>query len=123
LARLAARNAPPESWHDLVELFDRTMQRIVDTRDLNGYDHHYEHFRRRLMDAAGSPTLAELLERLNDMTSTSAAASLSSPTAPSTRCTITATCCLRCSGAMPPQRRITIANVCAAVERYQAFIL
>ncbi|MBV9376213.1 MAG: hypothetical protein JO320_14345 [Alphaproteobacteria bacterium] len=49
--------------------------------------------------------------------------SVNTPTEPSTRCRITAPCCLRCSGAMPPQRRITIANVRAAVERYQAFIL
>jgi DNA-binding GntR family transcriptional regulator len=67
-ARLAARNATPESWDQLIDMFDMPMEDIVQRRDLGAYSQNYERFRHRLMEAAGVPALTELLQRLNDLT-------------------------------------------------------
>jgi DNA-binding GntR family transcriptional regulator len=68
-ARIAARNTSPASRDDLIALFAEPMRDVVERKDLHAYLRHYEHFRRRLIDAANSPPLTELLQRLNDMTS------------------------------------------------------
>ena len=126
-ARLAASNASPESWNDLIELFGAPMQHIVETKDLDAYVHHYAMFRHRLIDAACSPPLAELLDRLNDMTSVFGRRILlaTDRTEHALRDHRAVLSALRQGdGAAAEQlRRLTIANVRAAVERYQGFVL
>jgi DNA-binding GntR family transcriptional regulator len=126
-ARLAARNAEPSSWGDQVELFAAPMQKVVERKDLHDYVRHYEQFRRRLIEAANSPPLTELLQRLNDMTiifgrrvllvTDRAEHALSDH-----RAVLAA---LRAGDAEAAERlrRITIANVRSAVERYHSFVL
>jgi DNA-binding GntR family transcriptional regulator len=126
-ARLAARNASPESWDDLIELFGEPMRRIVETKDLDAYVHRYEIFRRRLIDAASSPPLAELLDSLNDMTSVFGRRILlaTDRTEHALRDHRAVLSALRQGhgAAAERLRRATIANVRAAVERYQGFVL
>lgn len=126
-ARLAAENAPLESWEDLAARFDAPMQDIVERKDLDAYVHHYEAFRRRLMDAAALPPLAELLEQLNDMTIVFGRRVLlvsdrTQHALHDHRAVIAAL--RRGDGAAAERlRRATIAHVRAAVERYHAFVL
>ena len=126
-ARLAARNASTESWNDLIEFFGEPMQHIVETKDLDAYVHHYEMFRHRLIDAACSPPLAELLDRLNDMTSVFGrrillATDRTEHALRDHRAVLSAL--KQGDGEAAEQlRRLTLANVRAAVERYQGFVL
>jgi DNA-binding GntR family transcriptional regulator len=126
-ARSAAGNAPPGSWDDLIELFDAPMQDIVDRKDLHAYVQHYEQFRHRLIDAADSPPLAELLQRLNDMTSIFGRRVLlvSDRTQHALRDHRAVLAALRIGNGAAAERlrRATIANVRAAVEQYHAFVL
>jgi len=126
-ARLAARNAEPESWGDLLELFGAPMEAIVARKDLDRYVRNYERMRRRLIAAANSPPLAEILHRLNDMTCVFGQRVLlssdrSQHALHDHRAVLTA---LRHGNAAAAERarRATIANVRAAVERYHAFVL
>ena len=126
-ARLAARNASPESWDHLIELFGAPMQDIVERRDLHAFSHHYEQFRHRLMEAAGSSALTELLRRLNDLTIIYGRRVLlvsdrTQHALADHRAVLDA---LRRGNAATAERarRTTIANVRAAVERYHAFVL
>jgi DNA-binding GntR family transcriptional regulator len=126
-ARLAARNAPPESWDDLIALFGAPMQDIVERKDLDAYVHHYEEFRRRLVMAAALPPLAELLERLNDMTVIFGRRVLlvSDRTQHALHDHREVLSALHRGDAPAAERlrRATIAHVRAAVERYHAFVL
>ncbi|MGC2200706.1 MAG: GntR family transcriptional regulator [Stellaceae bacterium] len=126
-AQIAARNAPPESWDDLIELFGVPMQDIVERKDLHAYVRHYEQFRCRLIDAADSPPLADLLQQLNDMTSIFGRRVLlvSDRTEHALRDHRAVLAALRRGDATAAekQRRATIANVRAVVERYHAFVL
>ena len=126
-ARIAARNAQRESWDDLIALFGAPMQDIVERRDLQAYSEHYERFRRRLIAVADLPPLAELLERLNDMTSIFGRRILlvSDRTEHALHDHRAVLLALRRGDAEAAERlrRATIANVRAAVERYQAFVL
>lgn len=126
-ARLAARNAPPEGWDDLIELFGDPMQDIVERKDLHAYVRHYEQFRGRLIAAADAPPLADLLQQLNDMTSIFGRRVLlvSDRTEHALRDHRAVLAALRLGDATAAedQRRTTIANVRAAVERYHAFVL
>ena len=65
-AGLAARNAPPESWQDLVDLFAAPTQALVEAGDFEGYLANVALFRRRMIQAAGNQTIAELLGPLLD---------------------------------------------------------
>ena len=126
-ARIAARNAARESWDDLIEMFGSPMQSIVERKDLHAYVRHYEQFRRRLIDAADSPPLAELLQRLNDMTSIFGRRVLliSDRTEHALHDHRAVLAALRRGDATGAEqaRRATIANVRAAVEHYHAFVL
>ncbi len=126
-ARIAARNMPGESWDDLIELFGAPMQDIVERKDLHSYVHHYERFRHRLIDAADSPPLAELLQQLNDMTSIFGRRVLlvSDRTEHALHDHRAVLSALRRGDAAAAEhlRRTTIANARAAVERYHAFVL
>lgn len=126
-ARIAARNAPRGSWDDLIELFGAPMQDVVARKDLHAYVRHYEQFRRRLIDAADSPPLAELLQRLNDMTSIFGRRVLlvsdRTEHALHDHRAVLAALRRRDAAAAEGARRATIANVQAAVEHYHAFVL
>jgi DNA-binding GntR family transcriptional regulator len=126
-ARMAAANGAPESWEDLVALFDAPMQDIVARKDLHAYVHHYEQFRRRLIAAAAFPPLIELLERLNDMTVVFGRRVLlvSDRTEHALHDHRAVLAALRRGDADAAERlrRATIVNVRAAVERYHAFVL
>ena len=126
-ARVAARNGPYESWDDLIELFGAPMQDIVECKDLHAYVRHYEQFRHRLIDAAGSPPLADLLQRLNDMTSIYGRRVLlvSDRTEHALHDHRAVLGALQRGDAAAAEeaRRTTIANVRAAVERYHEFVL
>lgn len=126
-ARLAARNAPPESWDDLISLFGAPMEAVVERKDLDSYVRNYEKLRRRLMDAAASPPLAEILQRLQDMTGVFSHRVLlvSDRTQRALHDHRAVLAALRRGNAATAERarRATISNVRAAIERYHAFVL
>ncbi|HVL59607.1 MAG TPA: GntR family transcriptional regulator [Burkholderiaceae bacterium] len=67
-ARLATQNAAPESWQDLVELFDGPMQQYVEQGDFERFLAGYERFRRRTIEAAAHPLLAQMLDSIYEKT-------------------------------------------------------
>lgn len=64
--RLASQNVPPESWQDLVELFDGPMQQYVANNDFDAFLGGYNQFRRRVVEAAGNPVLIQMLDSIWD---------------------------------------------------------
>jgi DNA-binding GntR family transcriptional regulator len=126
-ARIAAANVPADSWDDLVELFGAPMEAIIERKDLHVYVANYEELRRRLLAAAQSPPLTELLQRLYDMTDIYVRRVLlvsdrAHHGLQDHRAVLAA---LRRGDAAEAERlrRLTIANIRAAVERYSAFVL
>ena len=67
-ARLAATNAAPESWQDLVALFGAPTETAIASGELETYLDHLDTLRRRLRDAAASESLAATLAGYNDRT-------------------------------------------------------
>lgn len=67
-ARLATQNAPPESWQDLVEMFDAPMQANVARGDYESFFAGYALFRRRSLEAAANPVLSNMLDTIYDKT-------------------------------------------------------
>ena len=126
-ARRAARAAPGGSWDDLIAAFGAPMEAIVARQDLDSYVRTYDRLHQRLIAAAASPPLAELLHRLNDMTAIYGRRVLlvsdrTQHALADHRAVLDA---LRRGNAATAERarRATIANVRAAVERYHAFVL
>jgi DNA-binding GntR family transcriptional regulator len=126
-ARIAACSVPTDSWDDLVELFGAPMEAIVEKKDLHTYVGNYEQLRYRLIAAADSPPLTELLQRLYDMTDIFVRRVLlvsdrAHHGLQDHRAVLTA---LRRGDAAEAERlrRLTIANIRTAVERYGAFVL
>lgn len=66
--RLATQNAPPESWQDLVDLFAGPMAGYVADSNFDAFLAGYELFRRRVVEAAANPVLAEMLDSIWDKT-------------------------------------------------------
>ena len=126
-ARLAAGGVPPECWQDLVELFDGPMAEIVERKDLHAYVANFEKLRGRLIDAAGSPALANLLSWLYDLTDIFVRRILlaSDRTHYGLRDHRAVVAALRAGDAAEAERlrRLTIANIRSAVEQYSAFVL
>lgn len=126
-ARIAALGVPPENWDDLIALFDAPLQDIVERKDLHAYVHHYEQFRRRLMEAAAFPPLIALLEQLYDMTAVFGRRVLlvSDRTERALHDHRAVLAALRRGDAAAAERLrcATIVNVRATVERYHAFVL
>jgi DNA-binding GntR family transcriptional regulator len=126
-ARIAAASVPAASWDDLVQLFGAPMEAIVERKDLHAYVANYEELRRRLIKAAASQPLSELLQRLYDMTDIYVrrvllASDCAHHGLHDHRAALAA---LRRADAAEAERlrRLTIANIHAAVERYSAFVL
>jgi len=67
-ARLATRNAKPESWADLVRLFDGPMARYARDSDLDAFLAGYELFRRRSLAAAANPIVTQMLDSIYEKT-------------------------------------------------------
>jgi DNA-binding GntR family transcriptional regulator len=66
--RLAVQNTRPESWQDLVALFGRPMELHVKRAEFEEYIAKLELLRRRTIEAAGNPVLADMLDSINDKT-------------------------------------------------------
>ncbi len=67
-ARLATQNSAPESWQDLVEMFDGPMGEYVKQNDYESFLAGYGMFRRRLIEAAANPVLAGMLDSIYEKT-------------------------------------------------------
>jgi len=68
-ARLAAQNAPKESWQDLVDRFKSPMDDIVKRGDLDGYIQNLNLLRSRMIAAASSSVLSDMLDLIHDKVS------------------------------------------------------
>ena len=68
-ARLAAQNVPQESWQDLVELFAGPMEDIVARGDLDTYIKGLNLLRSRMIAAANSAVLSDVLDLIHDKVS------------------------------------------------------
>ena len=69
-ARLATQNVPPESWQDLVEMFEAPMQEYLARGDYESFIACYELFRRRMLEAAANPVLSNMLDLIYEKTQT-----------------------------------------------------
>lgn len=67
-ARLATQNVPPESWQDLVEMFEGPMEAHVKRGDYESFLAGYGVFRRRSIEAAANPVLANMLDSIYEKT-------------------------------------------------------
>lgn len=67
-ARLATQNTTREHWLPELQRFKGPMKDLIDAGDLDGYIGHYEQLRRRLIDAARNPVLAEMLDTIYEKT-------------------------------------------------------
>jgi DNA-binding GntR family transcriptional regulator len=67
-ARLATRNQPREHWRRELDLFKGPMKEFIARGDFDAYIERYEKFRRRLIEAAGNPLLAEMLDTIYEKT-------------------------------------------------------
>lgn len=67
-ARLATEKMPPESWQDLVELFGEPIERDVRRSDFEAYIAKLEELRRRTVEGAQNPVLADMLANIQDRT-------------------------------------------------------
>ena len=66
--RLAVANVSPATWKPDLERFKGPMKTLVERGDLDEYIAHYEDLRRRLIDAAANPLLAEMLDTIYEKT-------------------------------------------------------
>jgi len=67
-ARLATRNEPGEHWKEDLERFRGPLKEMIERGDLHEYIEHYERLRRRIIEAARSPLLAEMLDTIFEKT-------------------------------------------------------
>jgi DNA-binding GntR family transcriptional regulator len=67
-ARLATQNEPAQRWREELERFKGPMKELIERGDLDQYIGHYEELRRRLIDAARNPVLAEMLDIIYEKT-------------------------------------------------------
>lgn len=66
--RLATQNVPNESWQDLLGEFRGPMSELLRQGDLDAYCAGYDAFRRRTIEAAANPLLAEMLDSIYEKT-------------------------------------------------------
>ncbi len=67
-ARLACQNADPASWQDLLDQFSGPVEEAVKNGDFEAYTEIYDSFRRRCIDAAANPVLAQALDNIYEKT-------------------------------------------------------
>jgi len=67
-ARLAAQHGPATAWREELELFRGPLKELVERGDIDGYIVQYERMRRRIIDAAANPVLAEIMDSIFEKT-------------------------------------------------------
>jgi len=67
-ARLATEKAPGARWQKELEHFRGPMKELVARNDLDPYIERYEALRRNIIEAAGNPILAEMLDTIWEKT-------------------------------------------------------
>jgi len=67
-ARLATERGPAERWRKELELFQGPMKELVARNELDPYIERYEALRRSIIEAAGNPVLAEMLDTIYEKT-------------------------------------------------------
>jgi len=67
-ARLATQNSDPAGWSDLAELFDGSLGEAVARADYETLFGGIETYRRRVIEAANNPMLADYLASIYDKT-------------------------------------------------------
>lgn len=66
--RLATENTDPQSWQDLVDLFEGPMQAYVQNGDYEAFLAGYAVFRGRIIEAAANPVLTAMTDSINEKT-------------------------------------------------------
>jgi DNA-binding GntR family transcriptional regulator len=66
--RLATQNVAHESWKEDLARFQGPLKDLIDRGDLHEYIEHYEALRRKIIEAAGNPVLAEMLDTIFEKT-------------------------------------------------------
>jgi DNA-binding GntR family transcriptional regulator len=66
--RLATENSSPDSWQELLELFEGPMATFVEASDFDAFIAGYARFRRRATEVAANPVLAEMLDSIYEKT-------------------------------------------------------
>jgi DNA-binding GntR family transcriptional regulator len=66
--RLACQNSDPESWQDLLDQFSGPVEAAVKNGDFESYAEFYDAFRRRCIEAADNPLLAQALDNIYEKT-------------------------------------------------------
>jgi DNA-binding GntR family transcriptional regulator len=66
--RLAAQKGPVETWKEELARFQGPLKDLVERGDLQEYIEHYERLRRRIIEAARNPVLAEMLDTIFEKT-------------------------------------------------------
>lgn len=67
-AGLATLKMPAESWQDLLDLFGAPIEDDIKQGNLEGYISKLELLRRRTIDGAQNPVLADMLDNIQDRT-------------------------------------------------------
>jgi DNA-binding GntR family transcriptional regulator len=67
-ARLATERAPGAPWRKELDLFRGRMKELVDRNELDEYIERYETLRRKIIEAADNPLLAEMLDTIWEKT-------------------------------------------------------
>lgn len=67
-ARLATQNVSPDSWQDLVDLFNGKMKQYIENHDYESFLAGYGLFRRRMLLAANNPVLTNMLDMVYEKT-------------------------------------------------------
>ncbi|HSN19853.1 MAG TPA: GntR family transcriptional regulator [Usitatibacter sp.] len=67
-ARLATQNAPHETWKEDLARFQGPLKDLIDRGELQEYIDHYEALRRKIIEAAANPVLAEMLDTIFEKT-------------------------------------------------------
>lgn len=66
--RLATQNVPHDAWKQDLARFQGPLKELIDRGDLQEYIEHYETLRRKIIEAAGNPVLAEMLDIIFEKT-------------------------------------------------------
>jgi DNA-binding GntR family transcriptional regulator len=68
--RLATRKAPPETWQEWVEMLKPggVMEKMLEKGDIESYFQAYERLRSKIIEAAGNPVLATMLDSILEKT-------------------------------------------------------
>ncbi|MCC7041501.1 MAG: GntR family transcriptional regulator [Burkholderiales bacterium] len=67
-ARLATQNVPNATWKEDFARFQGPLKELIERGELTEYVEHYERLRRKIIEAAGNPLLAEMLDIIFEKT-------------------------------------------------------